>query len=295
MITYSIKDIERLSGFKAHTIRIWEKRYDLITPKRTKTNIRYYDNDDLKHILNVAALKRHGYKISAIAEMESPEIADKVMEIASVGSDEDILIEGLIVAMIDFNPRRFDKIINSAVTRIGFEQTVIELIYPFFVKIGYLWQTKSINIAHEHFISNLIREKFIVAINDLDHDPNPNGKHFILFLPEGELHELGLLFYNYIILKAGHKVLYLGQSVPIDCVANTITQMSIDYAVTSIHSAFLEEDFIKKLSYVADQIPNIPIILTNRMEFDIKTVNIDRLYANLEWEALNEMLKIDNK
>lgn len=294
MITYSIKDLERLSGIKAHTIRIWEKRYDLINPKRTETNIRYYDNDDLKHILNVAALKRDGLKISAIAEMEIPEITEKVMEIAAVESDEEVLIEALIIATIEFNARRFDKIINNAITRIGFEQTVIKLIYPFFVKIGFLWQVKSINTAQEHFISNLIREKFIVAINDLDHEPNPNGKHFILFLSEGELHELGLLFYNYVILKAGHRVLYLGQSVPVVCVADTIAQLSIDYIVTSIHSTFSEEDFIKKLSYIADKIPNIPIVLTNRIEFDIKGVNIDRLYANLEWEALNEMLKIDN-
>ena len=295
MVTYSIKDLERLSGIKAHTIRIWEKRYDLIKPKRTKTNIRYYDNDDLKHVLNVAALKRHGSKISAIAEMNATEVAEKVMEITAVESDEEILIEGLIVAMIEFNAIRFDKIINNTIIRIGFEETVVKLIYPFFVKIGFLWQVRSINPAQEHFISSLIREKFILAINNLDHNPNPKGKQFILFLPEGELHELGLLFYNYLISKAGHRVIYLGQSVPVGCVADTISQLSIDYAVTSIHSAFSEEDFIKKLSYIVDQIPNIPIVLTNRIDFDIKSMNIDRLYANLEWEALNEMLKIDIK
>ena len=295
MVTYSIKDLERLSGIKAHTIRIWEKRYDLIKPKRTDTNIRYYDNDDLKHVLNVAALKRHGYKISAIAEMNEAEMAEKVIDITSVESDEEILIEGLVIAMIEFNARRFDKIINNSIMRIGFEETVVKLIYPFFVKIGFLWQVKAINPAHEHFISNLIREKFILAINNLDHEPKLNAKQFVLFLPEGELHELGLLFYNYVILKAGHKVLYLGQSVPMGCVADTVTQLSIDYAVTSIHSAFSEEDFIKKMTSVADQIPHIPIILTNRIDFDTKSVNIDRLYANLDWAALNEMLKIDIK
>jgi len=295
MVTYSIKDLERLSGVKAHTIRIWEKRYNFIIPKRTKTNIRYYDNDDLKHLLNAASLKRHGYKISAITEMGKTEMADKVLEIATVESDEEMLIDDLIIAMIDFNPRRFDKIINNAIIRIGFEETVIKVIYPFFIKIGYLWQVKSINSAQEHFVSNLIREKLIVAINNVDHEPNPNGKHFLLFLPDGELHELGLLFYNYVILKAGHRVLYLGQSVPMDCVAGTVTQVSIDHIVTSIHSAVSEEDFIKKLSYISNHIPNIPIILTNRIDFDIKRVNIDRLYANLDWEALNEMLKIENE
>lgn len=295
MITYSIKDLERLSGIKAHTIRIWEKRYNFIIPKRTKTNIRYYDNDDLKHLLNAAALKRHGHKISVISDMSKAEMAEAVIEMTAVESDEALLIDDLIIAMIEFNARRFDKTINNAIIRMGFEETVIKVIYPFFVKIGYLWQVKSINTAQEHFISNLIREKFIVAINDLDREPNPKGKHFILFLPDGELHELGLLFYNYVIVKTGHKVLYLGQSVPLECVVQTISQLSIDYIVTSIHSVFSEEDFIKKLSYIADQIPNIPIILTNRIDFDITSVNIDRLYANLEWDALNEMLKIDTE
>lgn len=152
MTTYSIKEMERLSGIKAHTIRIWEKWYDLIKPKRTETNIRYYDNDDLKHVLNVAALKRHGYKISVVAEMKSPEIREKIVQISEIESDEEWLIEGLVIAMIEFNARRFDKIINNAITRIGSEEAVIKLIYTFFVKIGFLWQVKSINVAQEHFM-----------------------------------------------------------------------------------------------------------------------------------------------
>lgn len=293
MITYSIKDLERLSGIKAHTIRIWEKRYDLIFPKRTATNIRYYDSDDLKQVLNIAILNRNGIKISKIAKMSSSEIADKVLETSAADSSEEAQIETLLIAMIEFDDIRFEKVVTNCTIRMGFEETVIKVIYPFFKKVGLLWQLDSINPAQEHFISNIIRQKFIVAIDGLSGNYGPNAKTFLLFLQEGELHELGLLFYNYLILKAGHKVIYLGQSVPLDNVVTVASQFAVNYLVTSIHSTFSEEDFMNKLNNIGEKLPQLPVILTNRIDFDITSSTIDQLYVNLSHEALNEMLNTD--
>lgn len=290
MITYSIKDLERLSGIKAHTIRIWEKRYELIHPKRTATNIRYYDGDDLKQVLNIAILNRNGYKISKIANMSGEEISQKVLEFTTSPSSEEAQIETLLVAMIEFDDERIKTVLTNCSIRMGFEETVIKVIYPFFNRVGLLWQLNSINPSHEHYVSNIIRQKLIVAIDGLSGNIRSNSKTFLLFLSEGELHELGLLFYNYLILKAGHRVMYLGQSVPLENVATTIAQFPVDYLVTSIHSSFSEEDFMQKLNRIGEKLPQIPVILTNRIDFDINSSTIDQLYVNLSTEALNEML-----
>lgn len=290
MITYSIKDLERLSGIKAHTIRIWEKRYELIHPKRTATNIRYYDGDDLKQVLNIAILNRNGYKISKIANMSGEEISQKVLEFTTSPSSEEAQIETLLVAMIEFDDERIKTVLTNCSIRMGFEETVIKVIYPFFNRVGLLWQLNSINPSHEHYVSNIIRQKLIVAIDGLSGNIRSNSKTFLLFLPEGELHELGLLFYNYLILKAGHRVMYLGQSVPLENVATTIAQFPVDYLVTSIHSSFSEEDFMQKLNRIGEKLPQLPVILTNRIDFDINSSTIDQLYVNLSTEALNEML-----
>jgi len=291
MSEYSIKDLERLSGIKAHTIRIWEKRYNLLSPERTATNIRYYTDADLKLMLNIAILRRSGLKISKIAEMSSAELTDKVNENSEVDSSYDTAIENLLIATMEFDAERFNHSLDVASDRIGFEQAVIQIVYPFFKRIGVLWLLGSINPAQEHFISNLIRQKFIVSADKLKTALLPNAKCFLLFLSEGELHELGLLFYNYLIIKAGHKVLYLGQSLPLDAAREAAMQVTVDYVVTSVFSEIIEAEIIKKLSKISDYFPKTPIILTNRIEFDIKNVRIKHVHYNLSLEAFNEILE----
>lgn len=295
MNNYSIKDLERISGIKAHTIRIWEKRYNLIQPERTSTNIRYYDNSDLTKILNIAILKDNGFKISKIVEMESDEMRERVVEITSSKanhSDHTNVIEGLTIAMIEFDDNRFEKILNNAILRMGFEETIINIIHPFFVRIGVLWQVGSINPAQEHFVSNLIRQKLLVAIDGYSGNVTEGAKRYLLFLPEGELHELGLLFYNFLIVKSGHRALYLGQSVPVVSIVDTVDQMPVDYIVTSLHSTNSKKSFVAQLSEILTQIPEIPVFLTNRIDFDISISNIERVHYNLSPKAFNEMLKI---
>lgn len=210
---YSIKELEKLSGIKAHTIRIWEKRYNVIEPQRTSTNIRYYSDYDLKRIINVSMLNTSGVKISAIVEMTDDELNERVRQLGEGENLTNIHIDQLITAMIDLDEAIFEKEFQSLESKFGFERMVIEVVYPFLNKIGVLWQTGNITPAHEHFVSNLIRQKIIVAIASLPL-PSKNALRAMLFLPENELHELGLLFYHYLARKLGYKTYYLGQCVP---------------------------------------------------------------------------------
>jgi MerR family transcriptional regulator, light-induced transcriptional regulator len=210
---YSIKELEQLSGIKAHTIRMWEKRHKIIEPSRTSTNIRYYSDLDLKKIINVSLLNTYGLKISKIADMSLDDMNKKVLELSELHNSKDIHIDQMVVTMIDMEEELFEKILNHLILRFGFEKTITEIVYPFLEKIGILWQTQNITPAHEHFISNLIRQKIIVAVDSLPL-PAKTADKILIFLPEGELHELGLLFYHYLIRKAGFRTYYLGQNVP---------------------------------------------------------------------------------
>jgi DNA-binding transcriptional MerR regulator len=217
MALYSIKDLEQLSGIKAHTIRIWEQRYGVLKPQRTETNIRRYDDIELKLLLNLSQLIRHGGKISKLSRLSENELS-RELEVISEGTitpDDyySIHIDKLIIAMVDFCERKFEKVISVTTIKFGFDATMRNVILPFLRKVGLMWQTGEINVAQEHFVSNLIRRKIIVAIDGLlipERD-----LRYILFLPEGEFHELGLLFAKYYFKSRGIQVLYLGQSVPL--------------------------------------------------------------------------------
>jgi MerR family transcriptional regulator, light-induced transcriptional regulator len=213
MGTYSIKELEQLSGIKAHTIRIWEKRHRLIEPQRTATNIRFYSDYDLKKIINVSLLNSNGYKISSIARMSQDQLSRMVLELSDVKSHATIFIDLLVTTMLDLDEEKFEKELNAIETKYGLEDSITDVIYPFLEKIGVLWQTGNITPAHEHFISNLIRQRLIVSIASLPIASKATIR-VVLFLPENELHEIGLLFYHYIARKNGFKTFYLGQSVP---------------------------------------------------------------------------------
>ncbi|MFW6275379.1 MAG: MerR family transcriptional regulator [bacterium] len=232
MIRYSINDLEKITGIKAHTIRIWEKRYNVVTPSRTDTNIRYYDDEDLKKLLNISTLNKHGLKISEIVKMSNEDMREKILEISHNSNDYESSINNLIVSMIEMDEDKFEKVLGSSIIKIGFEKTITHIIYLFLEKVGILWQVGTINPAQEHFITNLIRQKLIIAIDGQESSPKPDAKTFLLFLPEKELHELGLLFYTYIIKKAGHRVIYLGQSVPLKDVLEVIKIRNADYMIT---------------------------------------------------------------
>ena len=260
--TYSIKDLEQLSGIKAHTLRIWEQRYGFISPKRTETNIRYYDSEDLKLILNVALLKDNGYKISKIATLGRDKLNEIVLQLTEKNWRYPDQINSLLLSMIDLDEERFEEIVAANTRKIGFEATVLNVIYPFLSKIGVLWQTDAINPAQEHFVTNLIRQKIIVALDGL---PSPNrstASKYLFYLPEGELHELTLLFGSYIVKARRNRAIYFGQNLPFDDVVTIYNILDPEYIVTVITtspSANQVQDYVNRL---ATSFPQTTILLS---------------------------------
>lgn len=259
---YSINDLEKLSGIKAHTIRIWEKRYNIVTPSRTDSNIRYYSDYDLKRILNISTLNKHGFKISHIARMEEDDVKEKIMEISGNNHDYESIINGLIVSMIELNEDSFEQILSNAAIKLGFEKTVTHALYPFLEKVGTLWQIGTVNPAQEHFITNLIRQKLIIAIDGQARTPSADAKTFLLFLPENELHELGLLFYSFLLRKNGYKVIYLGQSVPFNDLLEVIRIRNTDYLLTYFVAALNQKDIPPYIKKISSALPGKKIIVT---------------------------------
>lgn len=251
---YSIKELEQLSGIKAHTIRIWEKRYSLITPQRTDTNIRFYSDEDLKKIINVSLLNSNGFKISKIAEMSGGEIAQKVLELSDRKTDHSLHINQLVLSMVQLDEQKFETALSGFFLRYNFEQTMTEIVYPFLRKTGVLWQTHNISPAQEHFISNLIRQKIIVGIDGLPLS-SENSKSAILFLPEGELHEIGLLFCHYLLRKAGFRTIYLGQAVPHRDLLSVFSEYQPDILVTSLTTALPKAAVKEYLHQLARDFP----------------------------------------
>jgi DNA-binding transcriptional MerR regulator len=258
--TYSIKDLEQLSGIKAHTLRIWEQRYNLLLPKRTETNIRYYDDEDLKLILNVALLNDNGFKISKIAGMSETEMREEVVKLTEKSLTHDDQIHALTICMIEMDEERFDKVLSTNILKIGFEQTMVNIIYPFMSKIGVLWQTGAINPAQEHFISNLVRQKLIVAIDGQIY--KGGGKKFLLFLPEGELHEVSILFATYLIKARGHKVIYLGQNTPNEDLSTVYKLHNPEYLLTVITTSPSAENVQEYIYSLSERFSNSQILLS---------------------------------
>lgn len=262
MAHYSIKDLEHLSGIKAHTLRIWEQRYGLINPKRTDTNIRFYDQEDLKLVLNVSLLKDNGYKISKIAELSKAQLQAEVLKVSDQTTSFADQIYGLTLAMIDLDEQRFEKIISSNTLKIGFERTMLNIIYPFLSKIGIMWLTDAINPAQEHFISNLIRQKVIVAIDGQYETFDENARKYMLFLPEGELHELGLLFACYLMKAKGNQVIYLGQNMPLNDLSMVYNTYEPDFLFTILTSNTKGPDPKSYLQSLSEKFPKAEILVS---------------------------------
>lgn len=258
---YSIKELEQLSGIKAHTIRIWEKRHQLVTPKRTATNIRYYSDDDLKKIINVSLLNNHGVKISKIVDLSIEEISQKVADLAAVTENTELYIDQLVLSMIDMEEEQFEKTLASLILKFGFERTILEIVYPFLQKIGVLWLTNNISPAQEHFISHLIRQKLIVAIDSIPL-ATKTSRRVLLYLPENELHELGLLFYYYICKKEGFRTYYLGQSVPYKDLKSVYEAHQPNIIVSSFTTVPQANSVDAYLDKLATDFPNASIFVS---------------------------------
>ncbi|HAM98455.1 MAG TPA: helix-turn-helix-type transcriptional regulator [Marinilabiliales bacterium] len=257
---YNINDLEKLTGIKAHTIRIWEKRYGLLEPSRTDTNIRYYSANDLKKLLNISVLNKNGIKISRIAEFSDQEIGEKVIEFTSRTSDVEDQVQALTMAMFHMNLQKFEKLLTVSYINRGFENTYLEIITPFLSKLGLLWQTGTITPAQEHFATNIIRRKIIVAIDGLLASYNDKSKRFILFLPEGEQHEISLLFAYYLLKKYNQHVTYLGTSIPFYSLDEFNFFHQSDYLVTSLTNAISVPRMKEYIHILSEQFKDQTII-----------------------------------
>lgn len=253
---FNIKDLENLSGIKAHTIRIWEKRYNVLEPMRTDTNIRYYDILNLQKLLNISTLHTFGYKISTISKLPAEKIPVLVKEILSNKSITNHVINTFKLAMMNFDQELFLTTYNSLLQDKSFRDIFQEYFIPLLQEIGYLWQTNTITPAHEHFISFLIKQKLAANTEKLLlHPPTKTERTFVLFLPENEIHELGLMFLNYELALNGYKTIYLGESVPIKSLKDIrnyfenitfITYITIEPSMEEIKSymAQLKQDVV---------------------------------------------------
>jgi DNA-binding transcriptional MerR regulator len=251
---YSIRELEQLSGIKAHTIRIWEQRYAILKPQRTQTNIRLYDDADLKTILNISLLNEHGYKISRIAGMSADQVAAEVMQVGATTATDPQRMNALLLAMIAMEEERFDKVLTTVILQRGLEGAMLEFVCPLLVKAGLLWQVGSITPAQEHFVSNIIRRKLSVAIDGQLPADKHTAARFLLFLPEGELHEIGLQFSHYLLRVRGFHVLYLGQNLPFKDLETSVGYYQPQYlctAFTAVPAREQVESYIGCLSGLA--------------------------------------------
>jgi MerR family transcriptional regulator, light-induced transcriptional regulator len=264
MNAFTIRDLENLSGIKAHTIRIWEKRHDFLKPKRSGTNIRYYSSDELKTLLNYALLNKNGYKISSIAEMTPDTISEKVLSLTSFEAQHERMINSLLNAMVELNAQLFEQVVNNYIRDYGTEQSVKHLLFPFLQRIGILWMTDHIRVAQEHFVSNIIRQKLIKGIEEIDIHGG-NGSTVVLFLPEGEYHELGLLYVYYLLKIKGINTIYLGADVPVEELEYVCKMKHPRYLYTHLTALPARFNFEKYLSLVTPLIGNSLLMISGNI------------------------------
>ncbi|MFZ9939738.1 MAG: MerR family transcriptional regulator [Bacteroidia bacterium] len=268
MNQFSIKDMEVLSGVKAHTIRMWEQRFQMFEPRRTPGNIRYYNDSDLKKLLNLSFLTQQGYKVSVLARMSDDELSRRVVDLSLTCTGDESRIQSLTMHMLQLNETGFTQLLSVFIRESGLERVMLDIVFPFFRAIGFMWQTGTITPAHEHFITHLIRQKLIVSIDQMDFVQRENAKRYLLFLPEGEFHELGLLFAHFVIRSRGHETIYLGANVPygdLKTVYATYKPQVIMCILTSAQADMTASEYLNQLQ---TDFPNAQIMASGKFALD---------------------------
>lgn len=274
---FSIKDLENLSGIKAHTIRIWEKRYNILEPMRSETNIRFYDIKNLQKLLNIVLLHNYGYKISKIATLSSEEFNKLVNDIISEKSAKNHAISTFKVAMMNFDQTLFFNTYNKLLSEKSFKEVFYSVFIPLMQELGFLWQTDTISPAHEHFITYLIKQKLLINTEKVQTlTPTREDKVFVLFLPSNEIHELGIMYLNYEILLHGYQTIYLGESIPIDSLLDLKSAFEkitfVSYFTVEPNKEILE-DYVDEMYQKLIKDSNNEMLLLGRMTAEIKDRN----------------------
>ena len=274
---FSIKDLENLSGIKAHTIRIWEKRYNILEPMRSETNIRFYDIKNLQKLLNIVLLHNYGYKISKISTLSSEEFNKLANDIISEKSAKNHAISTFKIAMMNFDQTLFFNTYNKLLSEKSFKEVFYSVFIPLMQELGFLWQTDTISPAHEHFITYLIKQKLLINTEKVQTlTPTRQDKVFVLFLPSNEIHELGIMYLNYEILLHGYQTIYLGESIPIDSLLDLKSAFEkitfVSYFTVEPNKEILE-DYIDEMYQKLIKDSNNEMLLLGRMTAEIKDKN----------------------
>jgi DNA-binding transcriptional MerR regulator len=269
MNAFTIKDLENLSGIKAHTIRIWEQRYSLLSPQRTNTNIRYYSNTELKTVLNIALLNKYGFKISHIDKMSAGTIKEKILSLSHSDAQQERMVNELIGFMVEMDVDAFESTLNKYIEDKGIEKCIIQIIFPFLSRVGILWLTNHINPGQEHLVTNLIRNKLVVGLEAVP--TNLNCKNTaLLFLPEGEHHELGILFACYLLKSRGVRVVYVGSNIPLKDIEFIARFKKPDFLYSHLTSVANNFNFEKFLINVHQKIPYLPVVISGLLTQNYK-------------------------
>jgi DNA-binding transcriptional MerR regulator len=264
MSSYTIKDLEKISGIKAHTIRIWEQRYQFLQPQRTQTNIRSYSSDELKTILNVSLLNKYGFKISQIDKMSAEQMEEKILALNQIDAQKERVVNALIKEMVSLNMVHFERQLDLYIGQKGIDKAITEIIFPFLERVGILWITSHINPAQEHLASNIIRQKIILGIEKLPPVLH-YSKRIVLFMPEGEYHEIGLLYVHFLLKQKGIYVDYLGANVPFVDLQYLVNASKLDYLychLTSPLKNFKINQFFEQLASLG---ANKPILVSGQL------------------------------
>jgi len=287
---FTIKDLENISGIKAHTIRIWEKRYNLLHPKRTTTNIRLYSNNDLQKLLNIVLLNNNNFKISKIAKMSDNEFLNASRDVVFKNEIDDQAINRLKLSMFQFDKILFNSTYDELLQKKTFKEVFKDVFIPLLNHIGLLWQTDTLIPAHENFISTLIAQKIQLQTEKLQHGISNSSKTYVLFLPENEIHELGLLFLNYELTLRGNFTIYLGQSLPLDnldsffknsseiCFITSMTVMPYDHKV---------QDYFNQIDLILKNTPHQLIAIGQK----VNLVNTHQLQSKINlYNSVSDLL-----
>jgi DNA-binding transcriptional MerR regulator len=287
---FTIKDIENLCDIKAHTLRMWELRYNMFKAKRKESKHRIYDNEDLKELLKISFLYHHGYKISKIASLSAPEIEQLIQEYYKLGDTDEVFILRLMEAGVDFNKEKFEKIISLLVLRLGIDKCIKDVFFPFLQRVGMMWMTNHVIPAQEHFVSHIIRKKIILAIDGLDTTYHLDN-NILIFAPTGEFHEIPLLVTDYFFKKYNNHTTYLGVNVSPDCIRSYLLHRPVSFfyshITTPLDNCYVEEYFRK----LAKNYPDKPIYISGPAVKCIinKSENLKILHS------MDEMLSLANQ
>ncbi len=278
---FTIKDIENLSGIKAHTLRIWEQRYNFLAPKRKESLHRYYDNEDLKQILRISQLYHRGIKISKIAGLTDDAIRSMTMGQSEEKASSIILVHQMIEAAIDFDEPKFEKILDTAFKQLGFENTLIDVVYQFLERMGLLWLTDHIIPAQEHFSSNIIRRKMIVQIESLKESPSISDKVYVLFTLEGERHEIPLLLVYYLMKASGKRCIYMGIDLPFDDLVTYVKHKNPTHLYFHAIANVSDQPIEQHVATLVQLFPDQQILMSGPLTKEIKAPhsNLKVLYS----------------